>query len=521
MTDEIDAAHMPRGFFARLSTGVKMFVVLSLALMPLGLIAVYSSFDTANQARETRINEARLIAQASARQLSSAIARDAISLRAATTALAFGQVNTESCEGTLRSLAGLERYVVRFAIFDSTGTIFCATNDFAPAYMTPAEGGRGILTELDSEQGAVRFVVAGANRRAIGIAELPAETIAALTNPLERLKNFQMELSQEGRAYIIHPWADPRLANHAQQVVQPIANGQLTFSADFESVPLRNTEALSIALPIIMWMAAAFFGWLVVSRMLLQPLARLQRAVDRYEGDSRSFALPYARTPAQEIRQLGTAFAAVVEKLNRNERELEAGLVEQTRLTREVHHRVKNNLQVVASLLSLHARTAETPDKAAAYTSIQRRVDALAIVQRNLFAELDSSSGLPIRPVIAELASGLHQSAPSTANIAITLDIDNVRVSQDTAVPVAFLITELVELVIRCAIGGTIHIKVTEGGEPNLAQLQLVSKAFTETSQCQELPRYERVLSGLARQLRSTLKKSDDGMQYAIIIPTL
>lgn len=521
MTDGIDAAQVPRAFFARLSTGVKMFVVLSLALMPLGLIAVFSSFDTANQARETRTNEARLIAQASARRLSSAIARTAISLRAATTALAFDQANAESCASTLRSLAGLERYAVRFAIFDSTGTISCATNDFAPAYMMPAEVGRGILTDLDSERGAVRFVIAGANRRAIGIAELPAGTIAALTNPLERLKNFQMELNQEGRAYIIHPWANPRLANHAQQVVQPVANGQIMFSADFESVPLRNTEALSIALPIIIWIAAAFFGWLVVSRMLLQPLARLQRAVDRYEGDSRSFALPHTRTPAQEIRQLGKAFAAVVETLNRNERELEAGLVEQTRLTREVHHRVKNNLQVVASLLSLHARTAETPDKAAAYASIQRRVDALAIVQRNLFAELDSRNGLPIRPVIAELASGLHQGAPSTADMAITLDIDNVRVSQDTAVSVAFLITELVELVIQCAIGGTILIKVAETREPHQAVLQLVSKAFTETSHCQELPRYERVLSGLARQLRATLEKSDDGMQYAIVIPTL
>ena len=65
----------------------------------------------------------------------------------------------------------------------------------------------------------------------------------------------------------------------------------------------------------------------------------------------------------------------------RADRAIRAGMAEaldgQRRLVREVHHRVKNNLQVVASLLNIHGRTAETAEARAAYAAIGRRVGAL------------------------------------------------------------------------------------------------------------------------------------------------
>jgi two-component sensor histidine kinase len=116
------------------------------------------------------------------------------------------------------------------------------------------------------------------------------------------------------------------------------------------------------------------------------------------------------------------------------------------RLTREVHHRVKNNLQVVASLIALHAR-GSTGDVAAAYASIQRRVDALAVVHRNHYAELEENRGVALRSLIGELTSNLRATAPAEAShFHIMLDMAVAHVSQDVAVPVAFLITEMVEL---------------------------------------------------------------------------
>ena len=66
----------------------------------------------------------------------------------------------------------------------------------------------------------------------------------------------------------------------------------------------------------------------------------------------------------QEIQELRDAFARAVARVDESEREMAGALEGQRRLVREVHHRVKNNLQVVASLLNIHGRSAETPRSA-------------------------------------------------------------------------------------------------------------------------------------------------------------
>ena len=65
----------------------------------------------------------------------------------------------------------------------------------------------------------------------------------------------------------------------------------------------------------------------------------------------------------------------------------------QRRLVREVHHRVKNNLQVVASLLNIHGRSADSPRPGPLMSAIGRRVDALSVVHRNHFAEIEENAG--------------------------------------------------------------------------------------------------------------------------------
>src|SRR3546814_3602585 len=62
--------------------------------------------------------------------------------------------------------------------------------------------------------------------------------------------------------------------------------------------------------------------------------------------------------PSQEIRELGEAFRTISRTVALHEADLAEGLIRQTKLTREVHHRVKNNLQVISSLINFHARGA-------------------------------------------------------------------------------------------------------------------------------------------------------------------
>src|SRR3546814_3543276 len=102
---------------------------------------------------------------------------------------------------------------------------------------------------------------------------------------------------------------------------------------------------------------------------------------------------------------------------------------------------------MIASLVNQHSRPPPTQEAVDSYNSSQRRVDALSVVHRNHYAELEVHPGIGVRSLISELSVSLRGSMPEDApNVAIHVQSDHLFVSQDVAVPVAFLITELVEL---------------------------------------------------------------------------
>ena len=165
-----------------------------------------------------------------------------------------------------------------------------------------------------------------------------------------------------------------------------------------------------------------------------------------YRPGEGELELPRKSGPSEEIQELRNAFARTIDRVEESERETTSALEGQRRLVREVHHRVKNNLQVIASLLNIHGRSAETPDARAAYAGISRRVGALSIVHRNHFAEMEENRGISLRPLVTELAAELRASAPDAARgLAIDLEIDTLYTTQDVAVAVAFLVTEIIE----------------------------------------------------------------------------
>ena len=120
----------------------------------------------------------------------------------------------------------------------------------------------------------------------------------------------------------------------------------------------------------------------------------------RLSAGQSALDLPRKLGPAQEIQELRDAFARAITRVDESEREMTGALEGQRRLVREVHHRVKNNLQVIASLLNIHGRSAEAPEARSAYAGISRRVGALSIVHRNHFAEMEENRGIALRPLI-------------------------------------------------------------------------------------------------------------------------
>ena len=231
-----------------------------------------------------------------------------------------------------------------------------------------------------------------------------------------------------------------------ERFTQAIAGGQVEIAVDVPIDHIASADRLLLLLPVLMWIVAALLSWLVVRTFLLSPLRRISQSIAGYEPGQGPLQLPARLGPSVEIRELGASFTRAVERIEQSERDMGEALEGQRKLVREVHHRVKNNLQVVASLLNIHRRSAKSDDAQNAYSAIGRRVDALAVVHRNHFAELEENRGIALRPLISELASNLRGSAPKSARrLDINLDLESLNTTQDVAVATAFLTTEIVE----------------------------------------------------------------------------
>ena len=502
---------------ARFSSGTKMLFIMTAALMPLGLIALFASIQSAHTKQLQHEADAQLIATAEARQIDLLLVRVANIVRFAASAAA---AHPERCDMLMVEAQRLTHVDARIAAYARDGRLICSTDGFAARGLPPPRGNIGLDLLVLGPPG-VRFTVADAAGN-YGIGEIAPDALRGAAETDDRNQGLSL---QQGEAKLELTKAKRRFALDQRITVRAaIAGGQANLTLILISSTISAIEILLILLPLLMWAAAAAIGWMVMNELLLRPLKQLQRAVALAGGSEGPFVLPKLQTPAVEIQDLGAAFQRAAEQLHHREEALEEGLRHQVLLTREVHHRVKNNLQVVASLINLHARGSRG-DVAAAYATIQRRVDALAVVHRNHFAELEKNRGVALRSIISELTANLRATAPPSADgLSITLDIAPVHVSQDTAVPVAFLVTEIIELLIEEAPDASARIRALPSGEAgDRANLSITAAALTEPRVMESAGHesFERVATGLSRQLRSHLDFDPGTGTYAITIPVV
>ena len=506
--------------FTRLSTGAKMLLILSLALFPLGLVAILASVQSAQQKNEDRTHQTMARLEVKAQRINATLARSIVAIGTASGAIALAPPGSRVCEMTLQRLES-GPLPGRYALFAGNGEQRCATTGFTPV----AHGGRyprdHSIAEITPDGKALQLFVFGRSGMLEGIAEYSRDTLAALTYIPGTSTAFDLTLSQPGRRMVLRNQYQGGRFVQTVTAAESLADGQLRLEIAAGAVPITALEGLLILLPVLMWLAASVIGWLVVDRFLLRPLVTMQRLVSAYQPGDRDFGLPKVFSPAREISDLGLAFEGVAQTVARHEEELEAAVERQTKLVREVHHRVKNNLQVVASLLNIHSRGSPNEEAAAAYASIQRRVDALAVVHRNHYAELEENRGVALKPLVSELAANLRATAPASASaMVIRLDLEPYYCTQDVAVSVAFLVTEVVEYAMFCG-AASVQISLTgEGSAALTAALVVESDSLRGLVACDEklTDRFERIVTGLSRQLRSTIDRDTEIGRYSLAI---
>lgn len=508
------------GLWARLGTGPKMLAILSLGMLPLGIVAIIASVHNARENSAERAAQTLSRLDEKAERLNELLGRSAGTMRAANAAVTASPEGSPICQVVLRRLMTLQAIPGRYALYGADGRAHCATTGFVPPAAHTGVPGAALGISPDGQ--TLRLTLYDENGRIEGVAEFARRDLRDLAFIPGTRADFNLQLTGGGRRMLLRSDYRPMPFVRTVSDVATIGEDGFRLRIELGSVPIRPIDLLLIILPVLMWLAAALIGWVIVHRLLLRPLAKIQKVVSSYQPGDRPLDLPTLRSPAREIGELGQAFDNVTRTVARHEADLEAAVERQKKLVREVHHRVKNNLQVVASLLNLHSRGSPNEQVASAYASIQRRVDALAVVHRNHYAELEENRGVALKPLISELAANLRATAPAGGTtMQIRLDIAPLHTGQDTAVSVAFLVTEIVEFGLLC--GASLVSIMLEQTGPGAARLAIEADTLAGEPECDPglAERFERIITGLARQLRSELERDRDRGRYAVTIGVL
>jgi two-component sensor histidine kinase len=124
-----------------------------------------------------------------------------------------------------------------------------------------------------------------------------------------------------------------------------------------------------------------------------------------------------------------------------SKKSLEIALNQRNMLLRETHHRIKNNFQMVSSLLKLQARGSKASDAVAALENAVQRVNSMIILHQQLYAK-DNILGINLQTYIKDLITEITSSY-QTENITINQKILSITVNIDTATSIGLLINEL------------------------------------------------------------------------------
>lgn len=147
-------------------------------------------------------------------------------------------------------------------------------------------------------------------------------------------------------------------------------------------------------------------------------------------------------------------------------------LKEKEVLLREVHHRVKNNMQIVVSLLRLQSRTIQNETAREALVDSQNRIKAMALIHETLY-QSENLTGITLRSYVHRLVRNLLSvHGPRGRSAQILVDVGDAALDIDTAVPVGLIINELVSNSLKHAFPdrkpGEVRVTVHPTGEEEI-----------------------------------------------------
>ena len=217
--------------------------------------------------------------------------------------------------------------------------------------------------------------------------------------------------------------------------------------------PTYLRVAMDFLLPIVMLTLAGIAIWFATERQVTQWIAYLRRIAAAYRGGHYG-ARPALEGAPEEFQSLGDAMAEMAAGIQDRDKRLRDAVAQKTLLLRETHHRVKNNLQIVMSLLSLQSNQIDDPGAKAALAQAQARIDALALVHR-LLHEVEDQTQVDLKRLLGELSQKIFEAALSNdSRITTSVECVQSHAPSEIAVPIALFTVEALMNIFKFAFPG-------------------------------------------------------------------
>lgn len=211
-----------------------------------------------------------------------------------------------------------------------------------------------------------------------------------------------------------------------------IANGELFENFYYVPVDIDSDEQPA---------AAELYHWLKNLEEQKRSHAALKKSYDELQ-DNQNAAINLMEDLSREIIERREA-----------EEKLKTAVKEKEVLLMEIHHRVKNNLQIISSLLKLQAASVSDEDTIQALKDSRHRIRSMALVHERLYASSDFAC-IDIGDYISGMVRGLFATYEITGRVTLEVETNNVQLAIDNAIPCGLILNELVTNALKYAFPG-------------------------------------------------------------------
>jgi two-component sensor histidine kinase len=279
-----------------------------------------------------------------------------------------------------------------------------------------------------------------------------------------------------------------------------------------------------VLFPLLTFVLALVAVTAVSERVVIRWIAYLQRIATLYARGRFTVRPVQSDQMPPEIRDLAETLEQMADGIVGRDASLRDSLAQKDELMREIHHRVKNNLQVISSLLNMQQRALTDPAAKAAMSDTRQRITALALIYRALYQGPDMKR-VDLRPFLEELTAQLISSEMRNGpGVRTELSVDALVIDPDRLAPLALFAVEAITNAQKHAFsarGGLLRVSFRVRGEEAELEISDDGEAAVDALVTSGVGRT--LMTAFARQLRGRAeltRNAEGGITARLIFPT-